>query len=50
LDEEELHATLDGQIFSHLVGEVLKVGLDEALMFAVVLSFHRPVGNPKRKV
>ena len=28
-DEEELHATSDGQLLSHLVGEVSDVGVDE---------------------
>ena len=29
LDEEEANATADGQLLSHLVGEVSEVGLDE---------------------
>ena len=29
LDEEELHATVDGQLLSHLIGEVLEVGFEE---------------------
>ena len=30
MGREELHATLDGQLISHLVGAVSDVGLDEA--------------------
>jgi hypothetical protein len=30
LEEEELHATVHGQLLWHLVGEVSKVGLDKA--------------------
>jgi hypothetical protein len=32
LDEEELHARVEGQLLSHLVGEVSEVGLDEAML------------------
>ena len=29
LDVEEANATSDGQLFSHLIGEVSEIGLDE---------------------
>ena len=29
LDDEEVNATIDGQLLSHLVGEVTEVGMDE---------------------
>ena len=29
LDDEEANATIDGQLLSHLVGEMTEVGLDE---------------------
>ena len=29
LDDEEVNATSDGQLFSHLIGEVLEGGLDD---------------------
>ena len=29
LDEEEANATTDGQLLSHLIGEVSEIGLDE---------------------
>jgi hypothetical protein len=34
-DEEELSATLDGQLLSHLVGEVAEVDLDEMKLSSV---------------
>jgi hypothetical protein len=35
LDEEELSATLDGQLLAHLVGEVAEVDLDEMMLSSV---------------
>ena len=35
-DEEELHATLDGQLLSHLVGAVSDVGLDEPELSSLI--------------
>jgi ribosomal protein L28 len=35
LDDEELHATVDGQLLKHLVGEVSEVDLDEATLRSV---------------
>jgi hypothetical protein len=34
-DEEELSATLDGQLLTHLVGEVAEVDLDEMMLSSV---------------
>jgi len=34
-DDEELHANTDGQLLSHLVGEVSEVDLDEAMFGSV---------------
>ena len=35
-DEEELHATSDGQLLSHLVGAVSDVGLDEPKLSSLI--------------
>jgi hypothetical protein len=35
VDEDELYSDTDGQLLSHLVGEVSEVGLDEAVLNSV---------------
>ena len=34
-DDDEAYANIDGQLLSHLVGEVSEVGLDEAMLGSV---------------
>ena len=40
-DEEELHATSDGQLLSHLVGAVSDVGLDEPELSSLITTSGR---------
>jgi hypothetical protein len=47
LGEEELHATVDDQLHSHIIGEVSEVFMDEAV-FNSVYDLKRSYGNLKR--
>jgi hypothetical protein len=52
IEEEELHATVDGQLLSHLVGEVSEVDFDEtglASMYELKASGRKSKGQRSRK-